>query len=66
MLESTSDYLAVLSIIAIFVAIIMMVLYLHNLRVIDRNVRKEIRYYQYDRDRKRIADKKKKWEISEK
>ena len=51
MLESTSDYLAFFSIVAILVCSLALVIYMINLRVIDRNVRKEIKYYQYDRDR---------------
>ena len=51
MLESTSDYLAFFSIIAILACSLAMVIYMINLRVIDRNVRREIKYYQYDRDR---------------
>ena len=57
MLESTSDYLAIFAIVAILVCSLGMVIYLINLRVIDRNVRKEIKYYQYDRDR--MMEKKK-------
>ena len=51
MLESTSDYLAFFAIVAILVCSLGLVIYMINLRVIDRNVRKEIKYYQYDRDR---------------
>ena len=51
MLESTSDYLAFFSIVAILLCSLALVIYMINLRVIDRNVRKEIKYYQYDRDR---------------
>ncbi|MBO4218981.1 MAG: hypothetical protein IKX74_00820 [Erysipelotrichaceae bacterium] len=57
MLESTSDYLAFFSIIAILACSLAMVIYLINLKVIDKNVRREIRYYQYDRDR--MLEKKK-------
>jgi hypothetical protein len=58
MLESTSDYLAFFAIVAILVCSLGMVIYMINLRVIDRNVRREIKYYQYDRDR--MMDKKRK------
>ena len=51
MLENTSDYLAVFAIIAILLAAIALMLYTINLKVIDRNVRREIKYYHYDRQR---------------
>ena len=49
MLENVNDYLAILAIIVILAFVAGVILYFINLKQIEKNVRKEVKYYDYEK-----------------
>lgn len=49
MLENVNDYLAILAIIVILTFVAGVILYFMNLKQIEKNVRKEVKYYDYEK-----------------
>lgn len=52
MLENVDDYLAIFAVIGLIVLAIAIALYFINLKTIEKNVRREVRYYDYERKKK--------------
>ncbi len=49
MLENINDYISLFSIILVLAMVLGLGIYFFNLKVIEKNIRKEVKYYDYQK-----------------
>ncbi|MGI6608839.1 MAG: hypothetical protein ACOX1F_07735 [Erysipelotrichaceae bacterium] len=49
MLENVNDYISLFSIILVLAMVAGLFIYFFNLKVIEKNIRKEVKYYDYQK-----------------